>query len=126
MLGNIFAGTEEAPGKEITVNGKKYKAYIGMGSITAMKQGSSDRYFQKDSKKFVPEGIEARVPFKGKVKDVISQLVGGLRSGMGYTGSKNIESLRHKTKFIKITNASLKESHPHNVELIKNAPNYNK
>lgn len=126
MLGNIFAGTEESPGEEIIANGKKYKTYVGMGSIAAMKRGSSDRYFQKSANKLVPEGIEARVPFKGKVKDVVFQLIGGLRSGMGYTGSKTIEDLRHKAKFVKITNASLKESHPHDVELIKEAPNYNK
>lgn len=126
MLGSIFAGTEESPGEEIIVHGKKYKTYVGMGSLSAMKRGSSDRYFQKDSKKLVPEGIEARVPFKGKLKDVIFQLVGGLRSGMGYTGSKDIEELRHKSKFVKITNASLKESHPHDVEITKEAPNYNK
>lgn len=126
MLGNIFAGTEESPGEEIIANGKKYKSYVGMGSLAAMKRGSSDRYFQKDQKKLVPEGIEARVPFKGKLKDVIFQLVGGIRSGMGYTGSKNIEDLRHKAKFVKITNASLKESHPHDVEITKEAPNYNK
>lgn len=126
MLGNIFAGTEESPGEEIIANGKKYKTYVGMGSIAAMKRGSSDRYFQKSANKLVPEGIEARVPFKGKVKDVVFQLIGGLRSGMGYTGSKDIESLRNKAKFVKITNASLKESHPHDVELTKEAPNYNK
>ncbi|MBE4704123.1 IMP dehydrogenase [Spiroplasma platyhelix] len=126
MLGNIFAGTEESPGEEIIANGKKYKTYVGMGSIAAMKRGSSDRYFQKSANKLVPEGIEARVPFKGKVKDVVFQLIGGLKSGMGYTGSKNIEDLRNKTKFVKITNASLKESHPHDVELVKEAPNYNK
>lgn len=125
MLGNIFAGTEESPGEEIIANGKKYKTYVGMGSIAAMKRGSSDRYFQKGANKLVPEGIEGRVPFKGKVKDVIFQLTGGLRSGMGYTGSKDIEDLRHKTKFVKITNASLKESHPHDVEVTKEAPNYN-
>lgn len=126
MLGNIFAGTEESPGEEIIANGKKYKTYVGMGSIAAMKRGSSDRYFQKSGNKLVPEGIEARVPFKGKVKDVVFQLIGGLRSGMGYTGNKDIEALRNKAKFIKITNASLKESHPHDVELTKEAPNYNK
>ncbi|MGL5268163.1 MAG: IMP dehydrogenase [Spiroplasma sp.] len=124
MLGNIFAGTEEAPGEEIIANGKKYKTYVGMGSLAAMKRGSSDRYFQKGTTKLIPEGIEARVPFKGKVKDVIFQLVGGLQSGMGYTGSKNIEDLRNKAKFVKITNAGLKESHPHDVEIIKEAPNY--
>ncbi|QEH61767.1 IMP dehydrogenase [Spiroplasma chinense] len=125
MLGSVFAGTEETPGEEIVVNGKKYKTYVGMGSMVAMKRGSKDRYFQKDAKKLVPEGIEARVPFKGKLGDVVFQLIGGLRSGMGYTGSKNIDELRHNAKFVKITNASLKESHPHDVELTKEAPNYN-
>ncbi|AHB35998.1 IMP dehydrogenase [Spiroplasma apis] len=125
MLGSVFAGTVESPGEEIIVNGKKYKTYVGMGSMIAMKRGSSDRYFQKGSKKLVPEGIEARVPFKGKTKDVIFQLMGGLKSGMGYTGSPNIEHLRDETKFVRISNASLKESHPHDVELTKEAPNYN-
>ncbi|WP_338984930.1 IMP dehydrogenase [Spiroplasma endosymbiont of Diplazon laetatorius] len=126
MMGSIFAGTEESPGEEIIANGKKYKTYVGMGSLAAMKRGSSDRYFQKGAKKLVPEGIEARVPFKGKMKDVIFQLMGGLKSGMGYTGSETIDSLRLNTKFVKITSASLKESHPHDVELTKEAPNYNK
>ncbi len=126
MMGSIFAGTEESSGEEIIVNGKKYKTYVCMGSLAAMKRGSSDRYFQKGAKKLVPEGIEARVPFKGKMRDVIFQLMGGLKSGMGYTGSETIEDLRLNTKFVKITNASLKESHPHDVELTKEAPNYNK
>ncbi|WP_094048113.1 IMP dehydrogenase [Spiroplasma corruscae] len=126
MLGSIFAGTVESPGEEIILNGKKYKSYIGMGSIAAMKRGSSDRYFQKGAKKLVPEGIEGRVPFKGKVKDVIFQLIGGLRSGMGYTGSKTIEVLMNETKFVKVTSASLIESHPHDIEIAKEAPNYNK
>ena len=126
MLGSIFAGTEETPGEEIIVSGKKYKTYVGMGSMVAMKRGSRDRYFQKDAKKLVPEGIEARVPFKGKLSEVIFQLIGGLRSGMGYTGSASIDQLRIDAKFVKITSASLKESHPHDVELTKEAPNYNK
>ncbi|QHX37021.1 IMP dehydrogenase [Spiroplasma sp. BIUS-1] len=126
MMGSIFAGTEESPGEEIIANGKKYKTYVGMGSLAAMKRGSSDRYFQKGAKKLVPEGIEARVPFKGKMREVIFQLMGGLKSGMGYTGSEGIEQLRLNTKFVKITSASLKESHPHDVELTKEAPNYNK
>ncbi len=126
MLGSILAGTEESPGEEIIVNGKKYKNYVGMGSLAAMRRGSGDRYFQKGNKKLVPEGIEARVPFKGKVQDVIFQLVGGIRSGMGYVGAKNIKALIADTKFVKISNASLKESHPHDVELTKEAPNYNK
>ncbi|WP_342261526.1 IMP dehydrogenase [Spiroplasma endosymbiont of Notiophilus biguttatus] len=126
MLGSILAGTEESPGEEIIVNGKKYKNYVGMGSLAAMKRGSSDRYFQKGIKKLVPEGIEARVPFKGKVQDVIFQLVGGIRSGMGYVGAKNILFLIQDSKFVKISSASLRESHPHDVELTKEAPNYNK
>jgi IMP dehydrogenase len=126
MLGGIFAGTEEAPGEEVIIQGRKYKTYVGMGSIAAMKRGSSDRYFQKNAKKLVPEGIEARVPFKGSVSDVIFQLVGGIRSGMGYTGSATIDDLRNDAKFVRITNAGLKESHPHDVELTKEAPNYSK
>ncbi|AXK51443.1 IMP dehydrogenase [Spiroplasma alleghenense] len=125
MLGSILAGTQESPGEELIVNGKKYKTYVGMGSIAAMKRGSSDRYFQKDAKKLVPEGIEGRVAFKGTVSEVIFQLIGGLRGGMGYTGSKTIVDLRDKAKFIKITNAGLKESHPHDIEITKEAPNYN-
>ncbi|WP_339040066.1 IMP dehydrogenase [Spiroplasma endosymbiont of Andrena trimmerana] len=126
MLGSILAGTEESPGEKIIVNGKKYKNYVGMGSLVAMKRGSSDRYFQKGIKKLVPEGIEARVPFKGKVQDVVFQLVGGIRSGMGYVGAKNILSLIQDSKFVKISSAGLRESHPHDVELTKEAPNYNK
>ncbi|WP_339048667.1 IMP dehydrogenase [Spiroplasma endosymbiont of Colias croceus] len=126
MLGSILAGTEESPGEEIIVNGKKYKNYVCMGSLVAMKRGSSDRYFQKGIKKLVPEGIEARVPFKGKVQDVVFQLVGGIRSGMGYVGAKNILSLIQDSKFVKISSAGLRESHPHDVELTKEAPNYNK
>jgi IMP dehydrogenase len=99
---------------------------VGMGSMAAMKRGSSDRYFQKNAKKLVPEGIEARVPFKGSVADVIFQLVGGIRSGMGYTGSGTIDKLRNEAKFVRITNAGLTESHPHDVELTKEAPNYSK
>lgn len=126
MLGSILAGSEESPGEEIIVNGKKYKNYIGMGSLAAMRRGSGDRYFQKGNKKLVPEGIEARVPFKGKVQDVIFQLVGGIRSGMGYVGAENIIALIEDTKFVKISSAGLRESHPHDVELTKEAPNYNK
>ncbi|AVN61019.1 IMP dehydrogenase [Mesoplasma florum] len=124
MLGSMLAGTEEAPGQEVIINNKRYKTYVGMGSLAAMKRGSSDRYFQKGAKKLVPEGIEAVVPFKGTLEEVIFQLVGGLRSGMGYTGSNTIETLRHNAKFVKITGASLKESHPHDVEISAEAPNY--
>ena len=115
MIGSLFAGTDESPGEEIFVEGRRYKTYRGMGSIGAMKAGSSDRYFQNDTKKLVPEGVEGRVPFKGSVGDVVYQLMGGLRSGMGYTGSRNIEELMNNSKFMKITSATLIENHPHNI-----------
>ena len=126
MLGGLLAGTEEAPGEEVLFNGRKFKTYVGMGSLVAMKRGSKDRYFQLESatEKLVPEGIESMVPFKGRLKDTIFQLCGGLRSGMGYCGTPDIESLKSKSKFIKITNAGLKESHPHDVIVTKEAPNY--
>ena len=126
MLGGLLAGTEEAPGEEVLFNGRKFKTYVGMGSLVAMKRGSKDRYFQLESatEKLVPEGIESMVPFKGRLKDSIYQLCGGLRSGMGYCGTPDIESLKSKSKFIKITNAGLKESHPHDVIVTKEAPNY--
>jgi len=124
MLGSIFAGTEESPGETVLYQGRKYKVYRGMGSIGAMKSGSADRYFQSDNQKFVPEGVEGMVPYKGAVKDVVYQLIGGLRSGMGYVGAKNIDELQKKAKFIKITNASVKESHPHDIIITKEPPNY--
>lgn len=126
MLGSLFAGTEESPGETILYHGRKYKAYRGMGSISAMKKGSSDRYFQEsdDQGKFVPEGVEGMVPYKGYVKDVVYQLVGGLRSGMGYVGAKNLKELRAKATFIKITSASMKESHPHDIFITRESPNY--
>lgn len=127
MIGNIFAQVEEAPGKMYHFNGKTYKLYRGMGSIEAMKKGSKDRYGQKDiedESKFVPEGVSASVPYRGKLKDVVYQLVGGLRSGMGYVGAKDILSLKQKAKFIKLTSASLKESHPHDIMMTKEPPNY--
>lgn len=127
MLGGLLAGCEETPGKIFEHNGKKVKSYMGMGSLTAMKKGSSDRYFQggvKELKKLVPEGIEATVPYKGKMADVIYQMMGGVRSGMGYCGCETISSLHEHAKFVKITNAGLKESHPHDVDNIKEAPNY--
>ncbi|MGI6392979.1 MAG: IMP dehydrogenase [Candidatus Izemoplasmatales bacterium] len=127
MIGSLFAGTEEAPGEEIIYNGRRYKIYQGMGSLAAMRRGSGDRYFQDpnvEARKLVPEGIEARVPYKGKLEDVVYQLIGGLRAGMGYTGSKSIEVLKQNGKFVKITNAGLVESHPHDVELTASAPNY--
>ena len=124
MMGNLLAGTEESPGEVIILQGRNYKVYRGMGSLGAMNQGSSDRYFQEGAQKFVPEGIEGRVPYKGYVSDTIYQLVGGLRSGMGYCGVKNIEELKEQAKFVKITNAGLIESHPHDITITKEAPNY--
>ncbi len=124
MIGSLLAGTDESPGEEIYVEGRRYKSYRGMGSLGAMSSGSSDRYFQTETKKYVPEGVEGRVPVKGKVSDVIYQLVGGLRSGMGYTGCQNIEELKTKTKYIKITPATLQENHPHNITITRESPNY--
>ncbi len=127
MLGSLLAGTKEAPGEEIIYNGRRFKIYSGMGSIGAMQRGSADRYFQtgKDqAKKLVPEGIEGMVPYKGELSDTIYQLCGGLRSGMGYCGCKDIDSLRTSTKFVRITGAGLKESHPHDIKITKEAPNY--
>lgn len=125
MMGNLFAGTEESPGEKEYYHGRAYKVYRGMGSIGAMRRGSADRYFQSEkSKKLVPEGIEGRVPFRGSIKDMVYQLVGGLRSGMGYVGAKNIEELRTNTKFVKISKAGLDESHPHDISITKEAPNY--
>lgn len=126
MLGQMLSGTKEAPGAIIEVDDVKYKSYVGMGSLVAMKRGSSERYFQnaKDHSKLVPEGIESLVKYKGEVKDVIFQICGGLRSGMGYNGARNILDLSQKAKFIKISNSGLKESHPHSLSIIKSAPNY--
>ncbi len=124
MLGNLLAGTEESPGETVILQGRSYKVYRGMGSLGAMSEGSSDRYFQEDAKKLVPEGIEGRVPYKGNVSETIFQLVGGLRAGMGYCGLKNIAEMKTESKFIKITNAGLTESHPHDVSITKEAPNY--
>lgn len=124
MIGSLLAGTEESPGEIEIYQGRSFKVYRGMGSLSAMKEGSSDRYFQEGSDKLVPEGIEGRVPYRGAVADVLFQLVGGLKAGMGYCGVKNLEELRTKTKFVKITNAGLRESHPHDVIITKEAPNY--
>jgi len=126
MLGSMFAGTTESPGETEIYQGREYKVYRGMGSVGAMKAGSKDRYFQADTdnKKLVPEGIEGRVPYKGALADTIHQLVGGLRSGMGYCGTKTVEELRQDGQFIRITNAGLRESHPHDVQITKEAPNY--
>ncbi len=128
MLGNLLAGTEESPGETIIYEGRKYKTYRGMGSLGAMKKGSSDRYFQEyqaESSKYIPEGIEGIIPYRGKVKDIIYQLKGGLKAGMGYIGAKNIEELQLKAKFYKITQAGYIESHPHDLKITKEAPNYN-
>lgn len=124
MMGSIFAGCDESPGTYELYQGRKYKVYRGMGSIAAMEKGSKDRYFQTDAKKLVPEGVEGRVAYKGTVEDTVFQLIGGLRSGMGYCGANNIETLQRTGKFVKITAASLKESHPHDIHITKEAPNY--
>ena len=126
MLGGLLAGTKEAPGEEIILEGRRYKIYVGMGSIAAMKRGSKDRYFQNDAQKLVPEGIEGRIAYKGNLKDVIFQLCGGIRAGMGYCGTPTIEDLKINGRFIKITGAGLKESHPHDITITKEAPNYSK
>lgn len=124
MLGNLFAGTEESPGEVVIYQGRSYKVYRGMGSIDAMLQGSSDRYFQEDAQKLVPEGIEGRIPYKGYVSETIFQLVGGLKAGMGYCGVRTIEEMKTKSQFVRITNAGLVESHPHDISITKEAPNY--
>lgn len=124
MLGSLFAGTEESPGESEIYQGRRYKSYRGMGSIGAMKEGSKDRYFQENESKLVPEGIEGRVAYKGPLKDIIHQLLGGLRSGMGYCGTATIEELKNDTQFVRITGAGLRESHPHDVQITKEAPNY--
>ena len=124
MMGSMFAGCEESPGMTELYQGRKYKVYRGMGSISAMENGSKDRYFQQDAKKLVPEGVEGRVPFKGSVEDTVFQLVGGIRSGMGYCGASDIRTLQETGRFIKISAASLKESHPHDIHITKEAPNY--
>ncbi|MEM9934725.1 MAG: IMP dehydrogenase [Bacteroidota bacterium] len=128
MAGSMFAGTDESPGETVLYEGRRFKTYRGMGSIEAMKEGSKDRYFQdveEDIKKLVPEGIVGRVPYKGKVGEVIYQLIGGLRSGMGYSGAKDIPTLQSR-QFVRITNAGLRESHPHDVQIVKEAPNYSR
>ncbi|WP_061213768.1 IMP dehydrogenase [Syntrophomonas wolfei] len=124
MLGNLLAGTDESPGETQIYQGRSYKVYRGMGSLGAMVQGSSDRYFQEDAHKLVPEGIEGRIPYKGYVSETIFQLIGGLKAGMGYCGVKNIEEMQSNTSFIRITNAGLIESHPHDISITKEAPNY--
>lgn len=126
MAGSLFAGTEESPGETIMFEGKQFKEYRGMGSLASMKSGSSDRYFQNDTKKFVPEGVEGRVAYKGLVGDVVYQLLGGLRSGMGYVGAANLKELYEKSKFVKISPASLVENHPHDIQITRESPNYTK
>jgi len=125
MIGSLFAGTDESPGETIIYQGRSFKTYRGMGSLGAMKDGSSDRYFQEGQKKLVPEGVEGKVPYKGSLADTVYQLVGGLRSGMGYCGTANIKALREDSQFIKITSAGLIESHPHDISITKESPNYN-
>ncbi len=124
MIGSLFAGTTESPGELEIYQGRSFKTYRGMGSLGAMPLGSKDRYFQADSKKFVPEGVEGRVPYRGALADIVYQLIGGLRAGMGYTGMPTIDKLRKDAKFVKITNAALIESHPHDIFITKEAPNY--
>jgi IMP dehydrogenase len=124
MIGSLLAGTEESPGEMEIYQGRSFKVYRGMGSMGAMAAGSKDRYFQEDAQKLVPEGVEGRVPFKGPLSDTVFQLVGGLRAGMGYCGTPNIEALRKDTQFIRISNASLRENHPHDIYITKEAPNY--
>ena len=124
MLGSLFAGTEESPGEIVMYQGRSFKTYRGMGSTAAMEAGSKDRYFQNETKKFVPEGVEGRVPYRGYLKDIIYQLIGGLRAGMGYCGTATIEELQENGRFMRITNAGLKESHPHDIAITKEPPNY--
>jgi len=124
MAGSLFAGTEESPGEEVLFEGRRYKEYRGMGSMGAMDSGSKDRYFQEGTKKYVPEGVEGRVHYKGKLGDVVYQLIGGLKSGMGYVGAKDISELQEKAKMIKISSATLVENHPHHITITKESPNY--
>jgi IMP dehydrogenase len=124
MLGSMLAGVSESPGETEIYQGRRFKVYRGMGSIAAMEKGSKDRYFQEDNKKFVPEGIEGRVPYKGPLSETIYQLIGGIRAGMGYCGSSNLNDLREKAQFIKMSGAGLRESHPHDIQITKEAPNY--
>jgi IMP dehydrogenase len=127
MMGSMLAGTDESPGESFLLEGRRFKTVRGMGSLSAMEEGSADRYFQESElakNKLVPEGIEARVPYKGPVSDTVFQLVGGLRSGMGYCGCGDVEALRTTTKFIRVTTGGLRESHPHDVTITREAPNY--
>lgn len=126
MLGSMLAGCDESPGEFEIFQGRRFKTYRGMGSLAAMEKGSKDRYFQEDGKKLVPEGIEGRTPYKGTLSETIYQLIGGLRAGMGYTGSRNLEELREKAQFVRMTGAGLIESHPHDIQITKESPNYSK
>ena len=124
MMGSMFAGCDESPGTFELYQGRKYKVYRGMGSIAAMENGSKDRYFQSDAKKLVPEGVEGRVAYKGMVEDTVFQMLGGLRSGMGYCGCATVPDLQERSQFVRITSAGLRESHPHDIYITKEAPNY--
>jgi len=124
MTGNLLAGTEESPGETILLEGRRYKSYRAMGSISAMQRGSADRYFQEEARKFVPEGVEGRVPYRGLASEVVFQLIGGLKAGMAYCGAPNLASLRQKAKFLRVTAAGLRESHPHDITITKESPNY--
>jgi IMP dehydrogenase len=124
MVGNLLAGTDEAPGEVILYQGRAYKDYRGMGSESAMKEGSSDRYSQDPGRRLVPEGVEGRVPYKGQVADTLHQLVGGIRSGMGYIGARTLRDLHERATFLRVTGASLRESHVHDVWITKEPPNY--
>ena len=124
MVGSLLAGCEESPGESEIYQGRQFKVYRGMGSLAAMEKGSKDRYFQTNTKKLVPEGVEGRVPYKGPLSETVYQLIGGLRSGMGYCGAPTVEHLKEHGQFIRITGAGLKESHPHDVNITKEAPNY--
>ena len=124
MVGSMVAGCKESPGDYELYQGRQFKVYRGMGSLGAMNKGGKDRYFQEDARKLVPEGVEGRVPYKGPLSDTVYQIVGGLRSGMGYTGCATIGELHEKAQFVRITGAGLKESHPHDIQITKEAPNY--
>ena len=124
MLGSLLAGTTESPGETEIFQGRQFKTDRGMGSIAAMEKGSKDRYFQDDAKKLVPEGIEGRLPYKGPLADTIHQLLGGIRAGMGYCGTPDLQTLRDEAQFIRMTGAGLRESHPHDVQITKESPNY--
>ena len=126
FFGSLLAGTDESPGEMEIYQGRSFKVYRGMGSLAAMAAGGKDRYFQEDAKKFVPEGVEGRVPYKGALSETIFQLVGGVRSGMGYCGAKDIETLQRTSEFVRITGAGLAESHPHDIYITKEAPNYSR